>query len=129
MGQARLTLIFNTKSHLGLNSGVLISWIALSCCTIALFSFMIRRRKIAIATGQEVDRADLNINVPAPDLKANVIEGPAPGSEKAHVYMNMGVVERRSHDSHDSHDYRQHHHGSDDVLEITNHDIPDADEL
>jgi hypothetical protein len=29
LGQATRTIIFNTKSHLGLNFGVLISWIAL----------------------------------------------------------------------------------------------------
>ncbi|KAF9506164.1 hypothetical protein BS47DRAFT_1305609, partial [Hydnum rufescens UP504] len=44
MGQATRTIIFNTKSHLGLNAGVLIAWIALSCFTIPLFTLLVRRR-------------------------------------------------------------------------------------
>ncbi|KAF9518190.1 hypothetical protein BS47DRAFT_1371079 [Hydnum rufescens UP504] len=37
LGQATRTLIFNTKSHLGLNAGVLISWLVLSFITLPFF--------------------------------------------------------------------------------------------
>lgn len=49
MQQATRTLIFNTKSHLGLNAGILLAWIALSCFTTPLFSFILRRRAMAAA--------------------------------------------------------------------------------
>ena len=43
LSQAIRTIIFNTKSHLSLNAGVLIVWIALSWFTIALFTWFMRR--------------------------------------------------------------------------------------
>ncbi|CCO31528.1 Nitrosoguanidine resistance protein SNG1 OS=Saccharomyces cerevisiae (strain ATCC 204508 / S288c) GN=SNG1 PE=1 SV=1 [Rhizoctonia solani AG-1 IB] len=42
--QAVRTILFNTKNHLGLNAGVIIGWIALSCVTIPLFTMFMRRR-------------------------------------------------------------------------------------
>ncbi|CAE6452389.1 unnamed protein product [Rhizoctonia solani] len=42
--QAVRTILFATKNHLGLNAGVIIGWIALSCITIPLFTMLIRRR-------------------------------------------------------------------------------------
>jgi hypothetical protein len=43
--QAIRTIIFNTKSHLGLNIGVLMAWIVLSLCTVSLFTYMMVRRE------------------------------------------------------------------------------------
>ncbi|EIM83003.1 uncharacterized protein STEHIDRAFT_84394 [Stereum hirsutum FP-91666 SS1] len=40
------TIIFNTKNRLGLNFGVLIAWVAVSCITITLFTYIIQRRNI-----------------------------------------------------------------------------------
>ncbi|KAF9513182.1 hypothetical protein BS47DRAFT_1393553 [Hydnum rufescens UP504] len=47
--QATRTIVFITKSHVGLNAVILIAWIALSCCTIPHFSFIMRRRDMATA--------------------------------------------------------------------------------
>lgn len=49
MGEATRTLIFNTKSRLGLNAGVLISWIVLSLFTLPLVVFLVRRKEMAAA--------------------------------------------------------------------------------
>ncbi|KAF9509198.1 hypothetical protein BS47DRAFT_1332343 [Hydnum rufescens UP504] len=57
MQQATRTLIFNTKSHLGLNAGILIAWIALSCFTIPLFAFIMRRRAMAAAAREATSRS------------------------------------------------------------------------
>ena len=57
LSQATRTLIFNTKSHLGLNAGVLIAWIVLSMVTIPIFAWFVRRQeqkaaaKAALAAG------------------------------------------------------------------------------
>ena len=40
-------IIFDTKNHLGLNAGVLIAWIVLSCITIPLFTWITRRKDVA----------------------------------------------------------------------------------
>ncbi|KAG8700338.1 hypothetical protein FRC11_013024 [Ceratobasidium sp. 423] len=44
--QAVRTILFATKNHLGLNAGVIIGWIALSCITIPLFTILMRKRDI-----------------------------------------------------------------------------------
>ena len=44
--QAIRTILFDTKNHLGLNAGVILSWVALSCVTIPLFTILIRRRDV-----------------------------------------------------------------------------------
>ncbi|CAE6527088.1 unnamed protein product [Rhizoctonia solani] len=44
--QAVRTILFATKNHLGLNAGVIIGWIVLSCVTIPLFTILMRRRDI-----------------------------------------------------------------------------------
>ncbi|KAH7325194.1 hypothetical protein B0J17DRAFT_682613 [Rhizoctonia solani] len=44
--QAVRTILFATKNHLGLNAGVIIGWIALSCVTIPLFTVLMRRRDV-----------------------------------------------------------------------------------
>ncbi|KAG8907501.1 hypothetical protein FRB99_003874 [Tulasnella sp. 403] len=49
LSQAVRTIIFNTKSHLGLNAGVLIAWIILSCITIPLFTWWMRRKDVKAA--------------------------------------------------------------------------------
>ena len=43
LSQAVRTIIFNTKNELGQNFGVLCFWVALSCCTIPLFTILMRR--------------------------------------------------------------------------------------
>ncbi|CEL62334.1 Nitrosoguanidine resistance protein SNG1 OS=Saccharomyces cerevisiae (strain ATCC 204508 / S288c) GN=SNG1 PE=1 SV=1 [Rhizoctonia solani AG-1 IB] len=42
--QSVRTILFDTKNHLGLNAGVLMSWIVLSLITIPLFTVIMRRR-------------------------------------------------------------------------------------
>ncbi|KAF9513183.1 hypothetical protein BS47DRAFT_1393554 [Hydnum rufescens UP504] len=54
--QATRTIVFITKSHLGLNAVILIAWIALSCCTIPLFSFIMRRRDMATAAREAASK-------------------------------------------------------------------------
>ena len=46
--QAVRTIIFNTNSNLPKNAGVLLAWTLLSCCTIAVFSFLLRRAQVQI---------------------------------------------------------------------------------
>ncbi|KAF9513186.1 hypothetical protein BS47DRAFT_1317749 [Hydnum rufescens UP504] len=55
--QAMRTLIFNTKSHLGLKAGMLVAWIALSCFTIPLFAFIMRHRAMAAAAREAPSRS------------------------------------------------------------------------
>ncbi|KAF8597403.1 hypothetical protein BDV93DRAFT_527436 [Ceratobasidium sp. AG-I] len=44
--QAIRTILFNTKNHLGLNAGVTIGWVVLSCITIPLFTILMRRSDV-----------------------------------------------------------------------------------
>ncbi|KAF8602433.1 hypothetical protein BDV93DRAFT_524025 [Ceratobasidium sp. AG-I] len=44
--QALRTILFGTKNHLGLNAGVILGWVALSCATIPLFTILMRRRDV-----------------------------------------------------------------------------------
>lgn len=44
--QAVRTILFGTKNHLGLNAGVILGWVALSCVTIPLFTIIMRRRDV-----------------------------------------------------------------------------------
>jgi flagellar biosynthesis/type III secretory pathway M-ring protein FliF/YscJ len=46
MSQAVRTIIFNTKSHLGRNFGILIAWIVLSLITFPLVAFLMRRQEM-----------------------------------------------------------------------------------
>ncbi|KAL7414561.1 hypothetical protein BDY24DRAFT_385658 [Mrakia frigida] len=46
LSQAVRTIIFNTKNELGQNFGVLCFWVALSCCTIPLFTILMRRSEM-----------------------------------------------------------------------------------
>lgn len=39
------TVLFGTKNDLGLNFGILIAWIAVSCVTLPLFQILVRRRE------------------------------------------------------------------------------------
>ncbi|KAJ7174352.1 hypothetical protein C8R46DRAFT_892399 [Mycena filopes] len=47
LSRAVRSIVFRTKNELGLNFGVLLSWVALSCCTLPLFQWFMRRRLIA----------------------------------------------------------------------------------
>ncbi|CAE6533667.1 unnamed protein product [Rhizoctonia solani] len=42
--QAVRTILFGTKNHLGLNAGVILAWVAMSCITIPLFTVIMRRK-------------------------------------------------------------------------------------
>ncbi|KAG8947115.1 hypothetical protein FRC04_010966 [Tulasnella sp. 424] len=44
LAEAIRTIIFNTKSRLGLNAGVLLAWLALSMVTVPLFTWVVRRK-------------------------------------------------------------------------------------
>jgi hypothetical protein len=46
MSQAVRTIIFDTKSHLGRNFGILIAWIVLSLITFPLVAFLMRRQEM-----------------------------------------------------------------------------------
>jgi hypothetical protein len=46
ISQAARSIIFGVKNELGLNFGVLIAWVALSCLTIPLFVFITRRSQV-----------------------------------------------------------------------------------
>ncbi|KAJ3777776.1 hypothetical protein FB446DRAFT_633441 [Lentinula raphanica] len=45
------TILFGTKNNLGLNFGVLIAWTAISCITLPLFQWFMRRRHISELNG------------------------------------------------------------------------------
>ncbi|KAJ3753495.1 hypothetical protein EV361DRAFT_794479 [Lentinula raphanica] len=45
------TILFGTKNNLGLNFGVLIAWTAISCVTLPLFQWFMRRRHISELNG------------------------------------------------------------------------------
>ncbi|KAJ4473150.1 hypothetical protein J3R30DRAFT_3296823 [Lentinula aciculospora] len=45
------TILFGTKNNLGLNFGVLIAWTAISCITLPLFQWLMRRRHISELNG------------------------------------------------------------------------------
>ncbi|KAJ7651154.1 hypothetical protein FB45DRAFT_31982 [Roridomyces roridus] len=46
VSRAIRAIIFETKNDLGLNFGVLIAWVVLSCGTVALFQWFVRRRAV-----------------------------------------------------------------------------------
>ncbi|GAB1526159.1 hypothetical protein RhiTH_009325 [Rhizoctonia solani] len=56
--QAVRTILFNTKNHLGLNAGVLLGWIALSCITIPLFTTFMRRKDVSEHKKQVEEKAN-----------------------------------------------------------------------
>ncbi|KAF5386486.1 hypothetical protein D9757_005894 [Collybiopsis confluens] len=41
------TILFGTKNKLGLNFGILLVWTAISCITLPLFQWMMRRKHIS----------------------------------------------------------------------------------
>ncbi|KAJ7758967.1 hypothetical protein DFH07DRAFT_867947 [Mycena maculata] len=47
LSRAVRTIVFRTKNDVGLNFGVLIAWIAVSCVTLPLFQWLMHRRALA----------------------------------------------------------------------------------
>ncbi|KAF8208895.1 hypothetical protein K438DRAFT_1930438 [Mycena galopus ATCC 62051] len=47
LSRAVRSIVFGTKNELGLNFGIIIAWVALSCITLPLFQWLMRRRAIA----------------------------------------------------------------------------------
>ncbi|KAJ6593148.1 hypothetical protein B0H19DRAFT_1089196 [Mycena capillaripes] len=47
MSRAVRTIVFGTKDNLGMNFGILIAWVVLSCITLPLFQWWMRRRVVA----------------------------------------------------------------------------------
>ncbi|KAF9510770.1 hypothetical protein BS47DRAFT_1347498, partial [Hydnum rufescens UP504] len=84
MAQATRTIIFNTKSHLGLNAGILIAWIVLSCLTIPLFSFIMRRRDMLAAAREATSTAQKHSN----HTTHNSIGGISPAQETLDISKN-----------------------------------------
>ncbi|KAF9509200.1 hypothetical protein BS47DRAFT_1488035 [Hydnum rufescens UP504] len=84
MAQATRTIIFNTKSHLGLNAGILIAWIALSCLTIPLFSFIMRRGDMLAAAREATSIAQKHNNY----TDCNSIDGISPAQETLDISKN-----------------------------------------
>ncbi|KAJ7184955.1 hypothetical protein C8R46DRAFT_468661 [Mycena filopes] len=41
------TIVFGTKNDLGMNFGILLAWVAISCITLPLFQWLVRRRTVA----------------------------------------------------------------------------------
>ncbi|KAJ7739611.1 hypothetical protein B0H16DRAFT_1891055 [Mycena metata] len=46
ISRAVRSIVFGTKNDVGLNFGVLIVWVAISCCTVPLFQWFMRRRLV-----------------------------------------------------------------------------------
>ncbi|KAJ6631325.1 hypothetical protein B0H10DRAFT_1772417, partial [Mycena sp. CBHHK59/15] len=46
ISRAVRTIVFSTKNHLGRNFGILIAWVALSCVTLPLFQWLMRRKMV-----------------------------------------------------------------------------------
>ncbi|KAJ7154103.1 hypothetical protein C8R46DRAFT_1006043 [Mycena filopes] len=51
ISRAVRAIVFGTKNDVGLNFGVLIVWVAISCCTLPLFQWFMRRRLISAQRG------------------------------------------------------------------------------
>ncbi|KAF7298491.1 DUF3533 domain-containing protein [Mycena kentingensis (nom. inval.)] len=49
ISRAVRAIVFGTKNELGMNFGVLFAWIVLSCVTISLFQWFVRRRARSVA--------------------------------------------------------------------------------
>lgn len=45
MAEATRTILFNTKSHLGRNVGIILAWVALSLITIPVWAIWMRKRE------------------------------------------------------------------------------------
>ena len=58
MSQATRTIIFDTKNHLALNAGVLLSWIAVSLFTITSLT-LFQRRKQRLALSKDENDTEL----------------------------------------------------------------------
>lgn len=56
LSQAVRTIIFNTKSHLGLNAGVIIAWIFLNFFTITLFTWYMRRPAVKAEEAKQAEQ-------------------------------------------------------------------------
>jgi len=54
VNRAMRTVIFNTKNQVGLNFGVLLVWVAVSCVTLAGFQVLVRRNRSSAAAGAEM---------------------------------------------------------------------------
>ncbi|KAJ6539890.1 hypothetical protein DFH09DRAFT_1090201 [Mycena vulgaris] len=52
ISRAVRAIVFRTKNDVGMNFGVLIAWVALSCLTLPLFQWFVRRRLVAAARAQ-----------------------------------------------------------------------------
>ncbi|KAF7298492.1 DUF3533 domain-containing protein [Mycena kentingensis (nom. inval.)] len=53
ISRAVRAIVFGTKNELGMNFGVLFAWIVLSCVTISLFQWFVRRRARSVAVAAE----------------------------------------------------------------------------
>ncbi|KAF7298490.1 DUF3533 domain-containing protein [Mycena kentingensis (nom. inval.)] len=53
ISRAVRAIVFGTKNELGMNFGVLFAWIVLSCLTISLFQWFVRRRARSVAVAAE----------------------------------------------------------------------------
>ncbi|KAJ7154124.1 hypothetical protein C8R46DRAFT_1179015 [Mycena filopes] len=47
ISRAVRAIVFGTKNDVGMNFGVLLIWVAISCCTLPLFQWFMRRRLVA----------------------------------------------------------------------------------
>ncbi|KAJ6462502.1 hypothetical protein C8R45DRAFT_1178167 [Mycena sanguinolenta] len=47
ISRAVRTIVFQTKNDLGLNFGIILAWVVLSCITLPLFQWLVRRRMVA----------------------------------------------------------------------------------
>jgi hypothetical protein len=94
MQQATRTLIFNTKSHLGRNAGILIAWIALSCFTIPLFAFIMRRRAMAAAAQEATSRSGA-----APHNGSSHDPDYTPRNSVVDIHADQGKFERSKNDA------------------------------
>ncbi|KAF9504755.1 hypothetical protein BS47DRAFT_616650 [Hydnum rufescens UP504] len=100
--QATRTIVFNTKSHLSLNAGILIAWIALSCCTIPLFSFIMHRRDMATAAREAASSSGTATQNHDNHTTHSGIDGISPGrGTEADVPLKVTPLNEK----HSDHDY------------------------
>lgn len=54
VSRAVRTIVFGTKNQLGLNFGVLIAWVGISCVTLPVIQWFVRRKQVAAAGKAEL---------------------------------------------------------------------------
>ncbi|KAF8884553.1 hypothetical protein CPB84DRAFT_1789019 [Gymnopilus junonius] len=67
VSRALRTIIFGTKNRVGLSFGVLIVWIFISCVTLPIFQWIVRRRRVPLP--QVTDSSDENDEIEVEEIQ------------------------------------------------------------